>query len=652
VRDIRRTDLFREVEEFYKEALEPGFGRITNADDLNPSPDRRRIAFTGTGLHKFEGTEQERVCLADVETKAMRIATGGPNDDRLPKWSPDGSTIAFVSDRKQKGRFQLFFLTNDLAEARKGPEIPGSIEFMQWAPNGRRLLVGAADEGAEVAAAHGSGKIERGEGDIPEWLPEVRSSRAEQGWRRLWVYDARSTSIELLSPDDLNVWEAAFAGDDVVAIASRHPDEASWYSARLVLLGSGEERELYRSKVQLGVPAANPSGDRIAVIEAACSDRLAVAGDLLLISRDGDVERVDTGVDVTWLEWANDDVVLFSGVRDTHTIIGTCHRTTSEVRESWRSGHTCGGRIFPRAWAFGEEAAVAVVHGYDRYPEIAVLERGREDTVVSLEHPGADFVSKVGGELRSVTWSSKDGLQIQGYLLVPDGPPPYPLVVDVHGGPISLHRNFWAMRSLLAPLLVSRGYAVLLPNPRGSIGRGQEFAAMVIGDMGGADADDILSGVDYVVDQGVADRERIGVWGGSYGGFMTAWLVTHSDIFAAAVALAPVTDYTSQHYSSNIGFWDKEFLRDDPSKPGGEYFNRSPLSFVANVSTPTFLIAGEVDRCTPPGQAVEFHQAMIEHGVDTDLVIYPNEGHGIRNFPARIDVDARVLAWFERYMPV
>jgi dipeptidyl aminopeptidase/acylaminoacyl peptidase len=199
--------------------------------------------------------------------------------------------------------------------------------------------------------------------------------------------------------------------------------------------------------------------------------------------------------------------------------------------------------------------------------------------------------------------------------------------------------------------LMTRGYAVFLPNPRGSGGRGRAFAAMVLGDMGGADAADVLAGIDALVARGLADPQRIGVTGGSYGGFMACWLPTLDDRFAASVAISPVADWYSQHFNSNIGRWDADFLRADPTQAGGAYLERSPVMHAARVRTPTLLTAGRNDRCTPPGQAIEFHRALRACGVETELVLYPEEGHGVRRFPTVIDLCTRMVAWFERHMP-
>jgi dipeptidyl aminopeptidase/acylaminoacyl peptidase len=139
--------------------------------------------------------------------------------------------------------------------------------------------------------------------------------------------------------------------------------------------------------------------------------------------------------------------------------------------------------------------------------------------------------------------------------------------------------------------------------------------------------------------------------GTSYGGFMSSWLITRTDRFAAAIAISPVTDWLSQHYTSNIGAFDRGFLQDDPANPSGRYFQRSPIMSAGRVRTPTLLVAGSQDRCTPPNQAIEFYRALREHNVESALVIYPKEGHGVRQLPATIDLCTRIVSWLGRFMP-
>ncbi len=242
-----------------------------------------------------------------------------------------------------------------------------------------------------------------------------------------------------------------------------------------------------------------------------------------------------------------------------------------------------------------------------------------------------------------------DEHEIEGLLLRPAGADgPLPLIVWVHGGPTGAHAIEYP--TLHDAALLDAGYAVLLPNPRGSSGRGQPFARANIGDMGGGDLRDILAGVDAMVAAGVADPDRIGIAGGSYGGFMAAWAVTQTDRFRASIPFAAVTDWLSFHNTTNIGRFDELFLAADPYEAGGEYFHRSPVVHARAVKTPTLVMHGELDLCVPVSQGIEFHQALAEAGVETELVIYPREGHGWREREHQLDGCRRMVEWFNQHL--
>ena len=191
-------------------------------------------------------------------------------------------------------------------------------------------------------------------------------------------------------------------------------------------------------------------------------------------------------------------------------------------------------------------------------------------------------------------------------------------------------------------MLLKRGFAIFFPNPRGSAGRGRPFARLVVGDMGGADTHDYLSGLDHLVERGIADPQRLGVTGGLHGGFMSSWLITSSRRFAAAVPVCPHTNQVSEHLLSNIPHFMAMFLADCYTNPEGQYFQRSPIMHAHKARTPTLNICGALDRCTPPEEAMQFHRALLENGVKSVLVTYPEEGHGIRKFPASIDYASRM----------
>src|SRR5438876_6756276 len=195
-RDIRETAIYKEIEEHFRRKLEPAFGRISGADHLAPSPDGRVIAFTGSKMEKLEGTPATRICLVDVASGELSEATAGPNDDSLPRWSPDGTRLAFLSDRKQLGSNQLFVLDRErIGEADPLPAIEGSVEYHAFSPDGRRLLAGVAEPGSERGVAEGSGRIETDQ-DLPDWVPIVHDT---DGWRRLFVIDLETRDRRAVS---------------------------------------------------------------------------------------------------------------------------------------------------------------------------------------------------------------------------------------------------------------------------------------------------------------------------------------------------------------------------------------------------------------------------------------------------------------------
>jgi dipeptidyl aminopeptidase/acylaminoacyl peptidase len=652
-RDLRETPLYREVEEHFRKIFEPGFGKVTEPSDPRPSPDGRRVAFTGLLWEKLEGTPKTRICIAQADGKGHRTITSGPEHDVGARWSTDGRRLSFLSDRVEKGRMQLFLLDVDsLGEAVAMPAIEGTIEDHAWSPDGSRILVLAAGLHADSAGAEGSGALES-EKDLPDWTPKIDSWEDPMVWRRLWVVDAGTGEVRRLSREDLNVWEADWCGDGaVVAIASEDPGESSWYTSPLVLIdaASGEDRVLAKSEVQFGVPAGSPDGRFVAAIEAPCSDRQLVSGRAVIVEVEGgastDVELEDA--DITWVGWRASGSLAYAALRRGATILGDIDPLTRERNEAWTTDEGVGAWE-PYAAVSGADGFAIVRQGFDRPLEVALIEGGVDRTVAAFRHEGHDHARSLVGRAERLTWAAPDGLEIDGFLLAPAGDGPHPLILNVHGGPVWSFAE-WFPRPNLA-WLVSRGYAILMPNPRGSTGRGRAFIEAVIGDMGGADAGDDLAGIDALVERGDADPERIGVTGGSYGGFMSCWLPTLDQRFKASVSISPVTDFFSEHWNSNIGAWDAWFVGAEPEQDLERYRSRSPVFFADRVTTPTLLTAGTEDRCTPPGQAIEFYRALRDRGVPSEVAIYPGEGHGVRKFPAFLDQVTRMTAWFERFMP-
>jgi dipeptidyl aminopeptidase/acylaminoacyl peptidase len=656
-KDIRETPLYGEIEAFYRKVRQPGTGQISDAMEVHVSPDGRRAVFLAVLMDTLVSASSPRIGITDLATGDTRLLTFGPNVDRLPKFSPDGRYIAFLSDRHRAGDFQLYLLDPVSGAARATPSVQGWVEYLHWSPDGKQILLGVAGHGADVSGGQGAVTSKQVVQDLPSWMPTVETGEESYRWRRAWVYELATDYVRQVSNADSNIWEATWCGNEsLAAVVSPAPGEGLWYSARLHLIDikTGASRELYVPRDQLGWPAASPSGEHLAIAEALCSDRWIVAGDLRVIEVGcGKVRRVDTqGLNITYTEWRSDRLLLLAGHRGSVTGVGLYDVVSDTFSEVWQSQEISSGARFITAAGLGEAGdCVLIGESFVRAPEIAVIRGGRYQSVKSFDLGYADQ-ARVIEAVERVSWQAPDGLQIQGWLLRPKGSGPHPVVMDVHGGPVSHWHPMWLGRALgpAALMLLRRGYAVFLPNPRGSAAGGQSFARHVLGDMGGADTYDYLSGLDYLVEKGIADPGRLGVMGGSYGGYMTSWLITQDTRFAAAVSVSPVTNFVTEHLASNLPHFVTMFLTDTYNNAGGKYFQRSPIMHAHKARTPTLNICGALDRCTPPQEAVQFHNALLENGVKSVLVTYPEEGHGVRKWPTVIDYATRTAAWFEEHL--
>jgi dipeptidyl aminopeptidase/acylaminoacyl peptidase len=608
------------------------------------SPDGARIAFSVSALCSEKGKRPESHIWTIEEGGDCRQATGGSGSDSHPSWSADG-TLAFASDRDHPGRMSLYLLGPGPGEARPVGDLAGSIEELSWSPDGRRLLVLAADIGADRAGIQAATKIQEEGAGADD--PKVR--RPFESWRRLYTVDAETGATREVGPEGVHVFEVDWDGERAVAICANEPTESAWYDAYVALLDLERRtaERLYEPEWQIQCPRL--VDDSVCFVEGFCSDRGVLVGEVKVVGLGGREARhiPVPDCDVSYMTRREGDRLWFAGMRGMGSVCGSLS-LAGEVEEIWAGDAVIGARFQPFVAAAGERL-ISVYEVPDRAPEVAALEDGEWRALSELNHEIVD--PRSAGDWEARTWTARDGLEIEGLLLVPrEGEAPYPLIVFVHGGPTGSWSWSFLPAGLVGPILAQDGYAVLLPNPRGSAGRGQEFARANLGDMGGGDLQDILAGVDALVEEGLVDTDRVGIIGGSYGGFMSAWAVTQTDRFAASIPLAAVTDWRSFHLTTNIGRFDELFLDADPYEVGGEYDSRSPVVQAKNAKTPTLMVHGEEDLCVPVSQAQEMFQALIEAGCETELVLYPREGHGYLEREHQLDLMDRVRDWFDRHL--
>ncbi|MEZ5656334.1 MAG: prolyl oligopeptidase family serine peptidase [Sphingobium sp.] len=648
--DIRNTEMFRKVESFFASACSIGSDKPFDLLDLSLSPDGKTIVASGLFMDRLEHIPYQHLVMIDTHTGEWKRITEGLHRDRLPKWDPSGRYIAFLSDRTSPHIYELAIMEIASGSLRTY-DMPGHwVENFHWSADGGRILVLAAGRGAELAGAQGAVSSPREAAEAPSWCPICDDGKSASHWRTAWILDLISDTCERVSPDKVNIWEACWCGDDrIAAIASDDPSEEAWYSAniRLIDLEHNHATTLYQPQDQAGWISAPPSGDRIAFVEAACSDRLLVAGTVMVGDSDG-FGPIDTkAADTTFTAWQGEETLICAGVRGFETVLASYDVVTANCHELWCSDTlTFGGPLYPDAAVGRVTSTVAVMaESHLSRPTLTLISGNGSTTTIDIVATATTTEAHSGAKLEHLEWKSSDGTVIQGWLLLPPGEGPFPLIMDLHGGPVWRSRPRFSGRGGYAGTLLREGYAVLQPNPRGSSGHGQDFAKQVLGDAGGIDARDLIAALDHLIDAGIAQPEKIGVIGGSYGGFMAAWLPTLDRRFAAAVAIAPVADWTSLRLTSHVPSSITAMLGEK------DYLARSPISGTRNVTTPMLIICGELDRSTPPGQGVELHNALQAAGVQSMLLTYPGEGHGVRQFPAVIDFIARIAGWFQQQMP-
>jgi dipeptidyl aminopeptidase/acylaminoacyl peptidase len=400
---------------------------------------------------------------------------------------------------------------------------------------------------------------------------------------------------------------------------------------------------------QIATPRVSPDGRTVAFIAGLMSDFGSTGGEVYTVPLDGgralDVTP-NLKASATSLRWGCGGELLVTLLAADQTEIATLGtgRSAATPTVLWH-----GAEALSRPLANGSLACpsstLALSHeSFTSPPEIAV---GAIGAWHDLTHANAGMTAPMTA--RNVTWK-RDGFEEQGWLLLPTHTTGrLPMVTVIHGGPAAAAQPFFAGPGTLRRML-EHGWAVLLPNPRGSFGQGERYTAANVRDFGHGDLQDILAAIDAAERVAPIDDARLGLTGGSYGGFMTMWAVTQTNRFKAAVAAAGISNWQSYYGENGIDEWLLPYfgasVYDDPAA----YARSSPINFIRNVKTPTFAYVGERDVECPPSQSQEFWHALKTLGVPTSLVIYPGEGHGLRTPEHAEDATNRTLAWFERYL--
>lgn len=431
-KDFRDHRSFIEAEQLTRTWLRPGSGEVSSLTQLMVSPDGGTAVAAAVVCEALQGLPSTRIAFVDLGSGAIEIVTSGPGSDSSPKWSPDSGSIAYLSDREQAHANQLRILDVNTRIDVAGPRIDGLVESMQWSADGQSLLLCVAGFGSDLAGAQGAIAVacnQDADTQVP-WAPSVEGAPEASPWRSVWIQDVATASVRRLTLPGVNVWQASWAGPGhVVAICSDHPEETWWYTAdvRLIAVEDGSVRTLFKPEDQLNCAVATPSGGTIAVIEAVCSDRNLVAGNLRLIDvASGAVTQVATlDADVTQLIWRDEHRLLFGAGLGPDFVAGVYDCQTGEARELWRdSQRQPNGSIFSELAPLGRhpEHFLCLVESFLEAPTLVAFEADSERVIRSFAVPELEArMQALGASARDFVWTAPDGLEMHGWLLTPKG---------------------------------------------------------------------------------------------------------------------------------------------------------------------------------------------------------------------------------------
>ena len=659
--------------------IEEVLSRLRNGRPIGQvavSPDGRRVAWT-------EGSRRGgEIVVAPIDdlkqTQPVTAATKSEEHCREGEiaWAPNSKALAFFSDcAKPDEQADLYISHMNGSPARRLTVLNGYVNAPAFSPDGAKIaflyVEGATrPAGALAAMKPPSGVI--GEDGVEIQRVAVANADAQE-----------PEAPQQVTPAKLHVYEFDWAPDSkgLTYVAADPPGENNWWVAKLYAQKLGAEPRVVLDPptvdgplhgLQIAAPRWSPDGKVIAFIGGLMSDQGSTGGDVWLVSSEGGAPRDITAGRPTspaWVAWDGNEHLYVSELAGGNSQLMRFRLQGDRVSPGGAinfgspifsiPGSVGDGRMHMSLSATADRSMfVFTASTFDHAPEIyaakpsVVMSAGLAG-VMQLSHLN-DGIEAGWGKAVSLAWKS-DQFHVQGWLLLPkhyDPEKKYPLVVEVHGGPAAAVVARWGSGGGISGTALSAlGYFVLEPNPRGSFGQGEEFTKANRKDFGYGDLRDILAGVDTVEAKYPIDPNRVGLTGWSYGGFMTMLGVTRTDRFKAAVAGAGISDWLSYYGENSIDEWMIPYfgasVYDDPAV----YAKSSAITFIKQAHTPTLVVVGDRDGECPAPQSFEFWHALRDEHVPTELVVYPNEGHGFVDPEHQRDVMVRTVEWFAKYLP-
>jgi dipeptidyl aminopeptidase/acylaminoacyl peptidase len=644
--------------------------QVEYASDVQIAPDGQRVAYVRNSMSIMRDRREGRIWMVNADGSGHQKLTSSDGTESSPRWSPDGSRIAFLSRGEEGSEIHIYWIaTGQSARITQLERSPGDLA---WSPDGRFIAFSMLVPEAPPQLASMPPRPEGAQwADPPRVTRRVRHEAdgrgfLEPGFNHVFVVDAIGGMPRQVTTGDFHYRNPVWMPDgaSILVSTNRDPDwefeieEIELY--RVALEGGGLIRMTNRYGPDAS-PAVSPDGRTVAYV--GFDDRIQTyqTAGLYLMGRDGSRARALDGGGMGSLDrsvespvWAPDGSgVYFMYDDEGRSKVGfTSTDGAFEVIAEGLGGEAVGRPYGGGNFSVARNGALAFTQTRSASPsEVALVEPGGSTRVITSLN--ADLVAQRRFGEAEMFWtnSSFDDLPIQSWIVHPPGFDPsqrYPLLLEIHGGPTSSYGDRFSAE---IQLYAAAGYVVVYSNPRGSTGYGEEFGNLLHQDYPSNDYDDLMSVVDAVIDRGYVDTDQLFVTGGSAGGIMTAWIVGKTDRFRAAVSTKPVVNWISKTLvADNYNAYHEYRYKGVPWLDPMEYWRFSPLSLVENVTTPTMVMVGMADLRTPVSEAKQLYHALRLRRIDTALVEIPGSFHNISDRPSQLIAKVlNTLAWFERY---
>ena len=630
------------------------------------SPNGNRILYQRNFNDIMTDESFSNIWLINFDGSENRPITTGNFKDNSPKWSNKGDKFVFKSNREGKQQIYLFNIVNNSIQ--KLTNFQYSISSIKWSPDDSYLLFSSFIDDKRDKLIKMPEKPKGAKwNDPPVEITDLNYRYDGSGYRKPGETQFFTVPITGGTPRQISNIPAekrAFQGewiDNNTIVFSANLNEDSDYNTNnteiyTLDINSGIQKALTSREGPDNSPKVSNDNSLIAYL-GYDDEYLSYQQNSIYIMRIDGSEKykieLDLDRNISNIYWSGDDKKIFFQYDDNGiTKIGS---TTLDGKLDFIIDEV-GGLSFSRPYSGGffslsKNDRYSFTYGTVYNPaDLAVGYKGSKNRLTNLNKDLFDY-KKLGNVEEMWYKSSFDGEMIQGWIVKPpdfDDSKKYPLILEIHGGP---HTNYGFHFSSEVQLFASKGYVVLYTNPRGSTSYGKEFANLIHHNYPSQDYDDLISGVDNLIERGYIDENNLFVTGGSGGGVLTSWIIGKTDRFAAAVVAKPVINwYSFVLYADNIGYFYKYWFKDLPWVDPESYLKRSPISYVGNVKTPTMVLTGEKDYRTPMAESEQFYAGLKLNKVESMLVRIPNASHGIASKPSNLIAKVNaIISWFEKY---